>query len=246
MGMAKVTCRCQSRSVAALITVLGGICGWFLYTEGKGGLKTREAETPKQRSLQGDLVELLHNRDFIITSILQGIFNMGQFIIQSYLVLYLIESLRYSPVYAGFVMGAVQLIGSISRILWGLMSDFIFFTGRRLPTLLVISLVTVSGLVGLGLLKETTPVWIVWVITSAAGAGCIGFAGTAILLRAELAGKSLAATTTGVGMAISFLGTLLGPPFFWVHCWYLAVLPNCLGNFSTCNLGFNSITVLYS
>ncbi|MHB8918609.1 MAG: hypothetical protein ACYC4H_11335, partial [Desulfocucumaceae bacterium] len=56
--------------------------------------------------------------------------------------------------------------------------------------------------------------WFVWIIASMAGAGAIGFNGTSILLRAELAGKDLVATSTGMGMAIAAWGVVFGPPLF--------------------------------
>jgi MFS family permease len=110
-------------------------------------------------------------------------------------------------------MAVTQVLGIIGRIVWGVMSDFVF-TGKRVPTLQVASLTTVIGLVGLALTGKATPSWVILIAASLAGAGSIGFGGTAILLRAELAGRSLAATSTSIGMAIGAWGIVLGPPLF--------------------------------
>ncbi|MCL5935672.1 MAG: hypothetical protein M1543_04205, partial [Firmicutes bacterium] len=111
------------------------------------------------------------------------------------------------------VMALTQFCGVISRIGWGVASDFVH-GGKRVPTLQVIGFITAAGLVGLAFMVNTSPSWIIWVIASMAGAGSFGFNGTAILLRAELAGKDLVATSTGMGMAIAAWGVVIGPPLF--------------------------------
>lgn len=193
------------------VNVVVGVCAWLLYRE-RNGERSGNGQDWRHVFRQ-DLIRLLYNRDFMLVSILQGVFNMGQFIIQSYLVLYLVESASYSIIYAGFVMAVTQFSGVIGRIIWGLMSDFVF-GGKRVPTLMVAGATTVIGLLGLAMIGAGTPAWVIWVIASLAGAGSVGFAGTSILLRAELTGKDLAATSTGLGMAISAWGVMVGPPVF--------------------------------
>jgi len=121
--------------------------------------------------------------------------------------------LSYSAIYAGFIMAVTQFCGIIGRIMWGLLSDFVF-SGKRVPTLQIAGFTTTLGLFGLAVISSSTPAWIIWVIASLVGAGTIGFAGTSILLRAELTPKNLVATSTGLGMAIASWGVLLGPPVF--------------------------------
>lgn len=201
----------KSMLTVALIAAAGAVCGWLLCND--RNLLPGENMPLHQHSLRNDLSELLRNKDFLLTSGLQGIFNMGQFIIRSYLVLYLVETIDCSVLLAGLTMAVMQLSGLISRILWGLFNDFIF-PGRRIPVLQMIGAVTVAGLIGLALLNKTIPLWVIWIVVSLAGAGSEGFAGTVILLRAEVVSKNLVATSTGLGMAIAFWGVLLGPPLF--------------------------------
>jgi len=195
----------------AVVNIVVGVCAWLLYRERQDDFNG--SGQGRRTSFRHDLGLLLHNRNFMLVSILQGVFNIGQFVIQSYLVLYLVESIGYSTIYAGFVMAVTQFSGVVGRLVWGAMSDFIF-GGRRVPTLIAAGVATVIGLSGLALIGTGTPAWVIWIIASLAGAGSIGFAGTAILLRAELTGKELAATSTGLGMAISAWGVLVGPPVF--------------------------------
>ncbi|MDN5347684.1 MAG: hypothetical protein PWP65_1248 [Clostridia bacterium] len=199
--------------LVAVISILVGLFGWLLYQERENNSVGEEAILPQQSNAKEDIFKLLRNTDFLLTSGLQAIFVMSLYIIQAYLVLYLVEFLGYSKVYAGFVMAAVQLIGAISRIGFGMVSDFIF-DGRRVPVLQIMGFITVIGLVGLGFLNAATPSWITFLAASLAGGGSTGFMGTAVLLRAELAGKHLVATSTGMGMAIAASGILLGPPLF--------------------------------
>lgn len=203
----------KSMLAVALITVLGAVGGWLFYPDNDGELLAGRNRSFPQHSFRKDFGKLLRNKDFLLTSGLQGIFNMGQFVIRSYLVLYLVEAIGCSILFAGFTMAVMQLSGLVSRLLWGMISDFLF-AGRRIPVLQIIGSVTFAGLIGLAFLDKTMPAWFIWVIACTAGAGSEGFPGTAILLRAELAGKDLAATSTGLGMAISFWGVLLGPPLF--------------------------------
>ena len=200
----------KSMYAVALIVIAGAIAGWYLY--GNESSPDR-GKARRQQSMRDNFKVLFKNRNFLLTSGLQGIFCMVQFIIRAYLVLYLVEANNYSVLFAGFTLGLVQFSGMVSRLLWGLLSDYTF-SGKRLPVLQIIGLVTVAGLLGLAFLKPTTPTWFVWIVACVAGAGAEGFAGTAILLRAELAGKGLVAVSTGLGMAIAFWGVLVGPPLF--------------------------------
>lgn len=206
----------KSMLAVALIAVLGAAGGWLLYPDRDDHLfavKAGKNGPLGQHDFRKDFGRLLRNKDFLLTSVLQGVFNLGQFVIRAYLVLYLVEAVGCSVLFAGFTMAVMQLSGVVSRIIWGLIADFLF-AGRRIPVLQIIGLVTVAGLVGLAFLDPAMPAWVIWLIVATAGAGSEGFPGTAILLRAELAGKDLAATSTGLGMAISFWGVLFGPPFF--------------------------------
>ncbi len=194
-----------------VVNILLGVFCWFLYREDGGTAGSESFQL--WGALRKDFSDLIHNSDFLLISFLQGFFNIGQFTIQSYLVLYLVESVGYSTVYAGFIMAITQFCGIFSRILWGMMSDFIF-AGRRVPVLQIIGLTSVAGLIGIAFVNSATPAWVVWAVASMAGAGSLSFTGTAILLRAELAGKELAATSTGMGMSIAAWGVIFGPPLF--------------------------------
>jgi len=194
------------------VNLVVGVFAWLLY--GEEDSRAGSALCHQEKSnLKKDFSELLHNRNFLLISFLQGIFNIGLFVIQAYLILYLVESLSYSAIYAGFIMAVTQFCGIIGRIMWGLLSDFVF-SGKRVPTLQIAGFTTTLGLFGLAVISSSTPAWIIWVIASLVGAGTIGFAGTSILLRAELTPKNLVATSTGLGMAIASWGVLLGPPVF--------------------------------
>lgn len=186
-----------------------GAAAWILH----GGESPPKKSAIRRATLRGDLSCLFHNQDFLLISFLQGIFNVSQFVIQSYMVLFLIESSGYSAVYAGFVMATTQVFGIAGRISWGMISDFAY-AGKRLPILKIAGLATALGLFGLALTGRSTPAWAVLLAASVAGAGSIGFGGTAMLLRAELAGRGLAATSTSVGSAIGAWGAVLGPPLF--------------------------------
>lgn len=197
----------------AVVNVLSGICGWLILRDNVILKESDKNNNNLQGNFKKDFGILFHNMDFMLVSILQGAINICQYVMQSYLILYLVESLGYSSIYSGLILAVTQFTGVFGRILCGLVSDYIF-GGRRVPTLQVTGLLTVIGLFGLALMERSLPNWIIWVSAPLAGVGSIGFAGTSILFRAEVAGKNLVATSTGVGMAIAAWGVLLGPPIF--------------------------------
>lgn len=197
---------------AATVCISLGVAGWALYRE-KQNIPEVDGTARQWWDFRKDFGVLLHNRDFLLISFLQGVFNIGMFVIQTYTVLYLVESLGFSTIFAGFVSAMTQFSGILGRLFWGVMSDFLF-AGKRVPVLQIAGLTTAGSLFGFALINGTTPSWIIWVISSIAGMGCLGFSGTSILLRAELAGKNLAATSTGLGMSISAWGVLVGPLVF--------------------------------
>ncbi len=204
-----------------IVSILAGILAWAIYSKNlekdiEKNLKLQiDGQTVTQSSdnISDDLGSLLKNRDFLLLSFLQGVFAIGQFAIQTYIILYFVESLHFSVIRAGLIASFTQFCGIIGRIFLGLLSDYLF-KGKRVPALQVIGIVTLIGFLGLSLLTRTTPLWLVWMIVSLVGTGSLGFSGTSILLRAELAGEKLAATSTGAGMAISGLSIFLGIPLF--------------------------------
>lgn len=59
-----------------------------------------------------------------------------------------------------------------------------------------------------------TPEWVILLIVAAFGFSAIGYNGIYLVFVPEIAGKELAGVSTGFTLSISFLGIILGTPFF--------------------------------
>ena len=172
-----------------------------------------EAKPLEASAFWSELRYLLRRTDLLLVSGIQTVFTACQFILVTYLAVYLVEVHGYSPVAAGFMFGVAQVSGLVFRLLWGLASD-ILLGGRRREVVLIIGACLVAGLLALAWLPEGSPVWLVGLVSVIAGAGGLAWAGVFILIRAELGGKERSAASTGLGMAIASSGGLLGPPAF--------------------------------
>ena len=172
-----------------------------------------EAKPLEASAFWAELRYLLRRTDLLLVSGIQTVFTACQFILVTYLAVFLVEEHGYSPVAAGFMFGVAQVSGLVFRLLWGLASD-ILLGGRRREVVLLIGACLVVGLLALAWLPEGSPVWLVGLVAVIAGAGGLAWAGVFILIRAELGGKERSAASTGLGMAIASSGGLLGPPAF--------------------------------
>lgn len=172
-----------------------------------------EAKPMAASAFWAELRALLRRKDLLLVSGIQTVFTACQFVLLTYLVLYLVDVHGYTPVAAGFMFGVAQVSGFVFRLLWGLASDLLL-GGRRREVVLLIGTCLVVGLLALGWLPAGSPVWLVTVVSVVVGAGGLAWAGVFILIRAELGGKERSAASTGLGMAIGSVGGLLGPPAF--------------------------------
>ncbi len=168
--------------------------------------------------------------------VIAGVFLIvAQFSFSSYLVLYLNQSLHYSLKTSGAVLALSFAFGAVARIGWGMTSDFLF-KNREIELLVFIGAVGAAVCVALGFLTPTTPVWILYLLSSLSGITLLGWMGIWMTLIGELSqGKS-----TGLGIGISFLfanlGLFFGPPFFgfltdFFHTFFLSwmFLAFCMG-----------------
>ncbi|MEW5899601.1 MAG: MFS transporter, partial [Bacillota bacterium] len=75
----------KSMLAVALIAVLGAAGGWLLYPDRDDhmfAVKAGKNGPPGQHDFRKDFGRLLRNKDFLLTSVLQGVFNLGQFVIR--------------------------------------------------------------------------------------------------------------------------------------------------------------------
>ena len=179
-----------------------------------GAEEAQAAAAPKPAgSFWTELRYLLGRTDVMVVSGIQTVFTASQFILLTYLTVFLVEVHQYSPVVTGLVFGIAQVSGFVFRLLWGLASD-ILFGGRRREVVLLIGLFLVAGVLALSWVPVGSPFWGMALVAILVGAGGLAWAGVFILIRAELGGLDHSAASTGLGMAVASFGGLLGPPAF--------------------------------
>ena len=162
---------------------------------------------------------VLGNRDLWLVALATLIFAAVQTVWMSFLVLYLKDVVGLPVVAAAWYLAAAQVTGMGGRVAFGFLSDRTFAGGRRIVLFIT---GTGSALCSLAM-AGTGPGSSAWTLAALAltfGFVGIGWNGVQHTLMAELAGPRAAGTALGLGLAISSLGVMLGPPAFgWLVEW---------------------------
>jgi len=138
--------------------------------------------------------------------------SIAQSSLLAYLVLYAKDSFDVSAVRAAQFLAIAQVGGTVSRVLWGVVSDR-SFGGRRRPGVVASAAIGAASYATLAL-GSLLPVWLVYPLAFVAGAGAFGWVGLYFALVAEIGGPRHAGILTGAATTCSWSGTLIGPPIF--------------------------------
>lgn len=156
---------------------------------------------------------LLRNKNIWLVGLTGMTFVAAQFIIVTYLVLYLHDKTGQSVALASLFLALVHFGGMAGRIFWGYISDS-FFLGKRKPVLGLIGIIAAGMSLVMLFLSPTTPLWIVGLTTWIFGFTAVGWNGIFITMLSEIAGKDQAGTAVGMGLTLLQLGVLMFPPAF--------------------------------
>ncbi len=157
--------------------------------------------------------DVLRNGNLWRLSLVTVLFAAVQVSWTGYLVLFLTESAGRSVLDAGRMLALANVTGIAGRVLFGMLSDRVFGGRRRI----VLAFTGAgAGLVAAAtaLVGPETPAAAVAALALVFGLVGIGWNGVQLTLLAELAGRALAGTAVGLGLAVSALGVILGPPAF--------------------------------
>jgi MFS family permease len=139
------------------------------------------------------------------------VFSAMQLSLSTYLVTYLQEALAYGLVKAGLALAVAQVGGVVGRIAWGYVSDR--WLGARRALALLAGLMALSTLATATLNAQVPPA-LVFALLVVFGASAIGWNGVYLSEVARRAPPGMASTATGGTLAVTFLGTVLGPALF--------------------------------
>ena len=189
------------------------LCAWSVQSL-RAGLDDDRDPTAKP-SLITTVVQplklIFEHRSLKVLSFMSFLFAICQMSLMAYLVTFLFEDLAWSLVAAGVALTVTQAAGVGGRIFWGYVAD------RWLGAVMMLIVITVLlalGAVGMAFLHADTSPWLLFSILIVFGASAIGWNGVYLAEIARQAPKGQAGVATGGTLCITFLGVMLGPPFF--------------------------------
>jgi MFS family permease len=204
------------KAIMLLVFVIFGILlfSYFFYKEKPTSLETPSPSpgtAPNTKKVSVRSV-LLKPALIFLTAILT-LFAICQACLTAFLVIYVHEVFHLSIAIAGSLFTVAMVGGTISRILFGLISDRLFRRDRIAP-LALLALIGVLSTLSVVFLNDTSPLWLLFIISAFLGVALMGWNSLAIVLVAELAGNELVGSVMGVLFAIAWGGMVIGPPIF--------------------------------
>ena len=193
-------------AIAATLLLVTAIASVALYRD--------PPDLPRQTSgLGGAFRTVLGMRDLWLVAVATLVFAGMQTVWMAFLVLYLRDVLGHSLIVASRYLALAQVAGMAGRIVFGLLSDYVF-AGRRRAPLALAGISSALCSVIIAFTGPGTPALALACLAAVFGFVGIGWNGVQHTLMAELAGARAAGTAVGLGLAVSSLGVTLGPPIF--------------------------------
>lgn len=195
-------------SVAGLTSVGCALLVSLVYRQPPRPVTSPPLDPPRVR----DLLGFLQRPGILVVMSCGFALSTIQASLLAYLALYGREVLTRSAVDAARLLALAQIGGATARFAWGFVSDR-SFQSRRRPGIVIsatLALVTFT-LLGLG---GRLPSVLLPLVALAGGAAAFGWVGLYMTLVAELGGARYAGLLTGLAVAFSWSGVLVGPPLF--------------------------------
>jgi nitrate/nitrite transporter NarK len=197
-------------ATAGALSILSAALVSILYRPGATGARGRADEGPRL----AELGTFLRRAPVLVVFGCGLALSIAQSSLLAYFVLFTKETFAVSAVTAAQFLALAQVGGTISRVVWGVVSDR-SFGGRRRPGVVASAAIGAVAYAALAL-GALLPIWLMVPLALVAGAGAFGWVGLYFALVAELGGPRYAGLLTGAATACSWSGTLIGPPIFGV------------------------------
>jgi sugar phosphate permease len=195
-------------AAAGTVSLVSSALVALLYRTPPGSAASTVADRPSLRDLRVFL-----GRPGVLVVLGSGFaLSVAQASVLAHTALFARETFEVSTVTAARVLAAAQLGGTAARLGWGGVSDR-FFGGRRRPGVVASALVATAAYAVFAL-GDRLPVAVLAPVALVAGAGAFGWVGLYFALVAEIGGARHAGLLTGVAVAFSWSGVLVGPPLF--------------------------------
>jgi sugar phosphate permease len=197
-------------AVAAVALLLAGLASVVFYRDAPGERNKTGEERP---TFKETFKRLVRNKPLVGVSIAAMGLTSAQISLTTYLVFYVSEALLYPLVVAGVFLALSEISGSAGRVVWGIVSDR-FFSGSRLPVLIVIALMTGLSSIAVSLLPPGVSLWLLVILVILFGFSASGFNGIWLNFASESTARRYAGIASGFSLSIGSLGVVVGPPLF--------------------------------
>jgi ACS family hexuronate transporter-like MFS transporter len=175
----------------------------------------RENTPATQLFAKGGYHLLLRNGPFFLVSSIMALLGLSQGAIVTFFVLYLKEELGIALFAAGSFFSLLMVSATCGRIVWGVISDR-FFKARRVPVLMIISILTALCEVILALWSITWPVRWMLLMAVTVGISSISWNSIGLVLVTELCSSSQTAGAVGLASTLGWTGIFFGPLCFGI------------------------------
>lgn len=194
-------------STAGMIALVGALVALLIYNRPQVRTLTRSRSKRGARPAGS-----LWRRDVVVACAAGTTLPIGQFIMVTYLLLYLRDSLGVPELRGALLLTLAQLVGAVSRVSLAALSDRL--AGKRKPALLaVVGMTGVSALI-ISRLPATTPFAWVAVVILLYAACALGWQGLYFTLLTELSDDGWEGRVVGLGTTFTSIGIMSGPPLF--------------------------------
>jgi ACS family hexuronate transporter-like MFS transporter len=197
----------QAVVIAASLLAVTALASVLVYRDPPPADEVAAARSP------GGFRAVLLTRDLWLVALATLPFAGVQTVWMAFLVLYLTGVVGVPLLAAARYLAVAQVAGMTGRIVFGVLSDRVF-NGRRRPLLLIAGGGTALCCVAIALTGPGSPAYWLAPLAFVGGFTGIGWNGVQHTLLAELAGSRAAGTAVGLGLAISSIGVMVGPPIF--------------------------------
>jgi sugar phosphate permease len=193
-----------------MLGVATGIVSFIFYRP-HPSTKILSVSTPSEGGkIISTLKHVVKNRNILLVTLV-GFCASVEYAIITYFVLYLEEYLNYNVVTAGFLLAVLESGGAIGKPSMGFISDRLL-KGTRKNGYLLICIIWCIASTFMAFATKGQPIWITVPICFVMGLSSIGWSGIHFTYLAELAGKDLVGTTTGLGTIVLGIGAIIWSP----------------------------------
>lgn len=197
-------------ATAGIMLFCGSFICYSLYREHP---QTMENKKTKNLNEKREEWSFLRNGSFWYAQITSILFLGAQYVLLTYLVLFLRDTAGIDIRKASLCLAISQLAGITARIVLGLVSDSLL-KGARKPALIFEGLVMFVTILILSTFTSNTPFWLAALVSWFYGMSAMGWNGIHIAMVMKLAKKEQGGAAVGVTVSMMQLGVLFIPPMF--------------------------------